>query len=95
MKSICSPPTTVCRQMLSARDDCNPAAAVRTPTATGVAWKEARKNSSKMNDRRGNVYENKGPQWKTCARGWNVIENKDSYALEAGISLKRKELGGR
>jgi hypothetical protein len=25
----------------------------------------AKKNSSKLNERRGNVYENKGPLWKT------------------------------
>ena len=48
-----------------------------------------------MNEQRGNVYENKGSLWKTCQRSRNVIENKDSYALEAGMSLKRKEVGGR
>jgi hypothetical protein len=26
---------------------------------------ETKKNSSKMNEQRGNVYENKGPLWKT------------------------------
>ena len=53
--------------------------------AAGVAWGKARKNSSKLTGRRENVYENKGPLWKTCGRSWNVIENKDSYTLEAGM----------
>jgi hypothetical protein len=29
-----------------------------------------------MNERRGNVVENKGPLWKTWALSWNVYENK-------------------
>jgi hypothetical protein len=37
---------------------------------------EAKRNSSKMNERCGNVYENKGSLWKTWERGWNVYENK-------------------
>ena len=44
----------------------------------------------KLNEQRGNVYENKGPLWKTCRRSGNVIENKDSYSSIAGMSLKRK-----
>ena len=46
---------------------------------------EQERNSSKLTGRRENVYENKGPLWKTCGRSWNVIENKDSYTLEAGM----------
>ena len=38
----------------------------------------AKKNSSKLNDRRGNVYENKGPLWKTQGQSANVFENKGS-----------------
>ena len=43
-----------------------------------------------MNERRGNVYENKGPLWKTWGRSWNVYENKGTYLLKAGMLLKRK-----
>ena len=45
-----------------------------------------------MNDRCGNVYENKGPLWKTCGQSWNVAENKDSYPFEAGMLLKTSRI---
>jgi hypothetical protein len=35
----------------------------------------AKENSSKLNERRGNVYENKGALWKIRGRNWNVYEN--------------------
>jgi hypothetical protein len=44
----------------------------------------------KLNERRGNVYENKGPLWKKWGRSGNVIENKGSYASKAGMLLKSK-----
>jgi hypothetical protein len=47
-----------------------------------------------MNDRRGNVYENKGPLWRRWGLSWNVTENKDSYALKAGMLLKTKGAHG-
>ena len=50
----------------------------------------AKKNSLKVDDRRPNVYENKGVLLKTHGRNGNVIENKDSYADKAGMSLKIK-----
>ena len=53
---------------------------------------EARKNPSKMNERRRNVYENKGSPWKTRRRGGNIIENKRSYRYNAGMLFKAKEL---
>jgi hypothetical protein len=37
---------------------------------------KARENSLKLKERTGNVYENKGPLWKTRGRSGNVIENK-------------------
>jgi hypothetical protein len=37
---------------------------------------EAKKNSSKMNERRGNLYENKGPLCKIRSQSGNVYENK-------------------
>jgi hypothetical protein len=36
---------------------------------------EAKENSPKLTDRRGNLYENKGPPWKSWPRSWNVYEN--------------------
>jgi hypothetical protein len=41
-----------------------------------------------MNERRGNVYENKGPLWKTWGQSWNVIENKGTCGLNPGMLLK-------
>jgi hypothetical protein len=35
-----------------------------------------RKMTLKSNERSGNVYENKGPLWKTRQRSGNVYENK-------------------
>jgi hypothetical protein len=32
--------------------------------------------SLKLNELSGNVYENKGPLWKTRRQSWNVHENK-------------------
>ena len=49
----------------------------------------------KMKERRGNVYENKGPAFSNAERRGNVIENKGSYASKAGMLLKTKEVGGR
>jgi hypothetical protein len=48
----------------------------------------------KLNGLCGNVYENKGPLWKTQGLSWNVIENKGCYAQKAGILLKIHELDG-
>jgi hypothetical protein len=39
---------------------------------------EAKKNFSKMNEQHGNLYENKGPLWKTRPQSGNVPENKGS-----------------
>jgi hypothetical protein len=38
----------------------------------------SKKNSLKLNERRTNVYENKGPLWKTRRGSGNVVENKSS-----------------
>jgi hypothetical protein len=50
--------------------------ACRAADKKSVAAEEANKNSSKLNERRGNVYENKRPLWKTRRRSGNVYENK-------------------
>jgi hypothetical protein len=39
---------------------------------------EAKKNSSKLTEQCGNVYENKGPLWKTPGLSGNVYENTGS-----------------
>jgi hypothetical protein len=44
----------------------------------------------KLNEQRWNVYENKGPLWKTWGKSGNVIENKGSYASKAVMLLKSK-----
>ncbi len=49
-------------------------------TPSPLLQTKERKNSSKMNERSGNVYENKGSAFKTRQRSGNVIENKGSYA---------------
>jgi hypothetical protein len=43
-----------------------------------------------MKERRGNVYENKGSDLRIPVRNGNVLENKVSYTLNAGMLLKRK-----
>jgi hypothetical protein len=59
-------------------------------SATG---REREENSSKVNEQCGNVYEKKGPLWKTGWKSGNVTENKGTYAFRAGILLKRKDVG--
>ena len=58
--------------------------------------------NSKMNERCGNVIENKGSNFSGPAQIGNVNENKGSYAFRAGMSLKTnledgmsKAVGGR
>ena len=46
-------------------------------------------------DQSGNVVENKGGLWKKPDQSANLIENKGSYALKAGMLLKRKVVGRR
>ena len=47
---------------------------------------------SKMKKQCGNVAENKGPLWESVAPGGNVRENTSSYALRAGMLLKKQEV---
>jgi hypothetical protein len=46
-----------------------------------------------MHERSWKVIENKGPLWKTPQESGNVRENKGSYSLKVGMSLKRKAVG--
>ena len=52
--------------------------------------REREKGLSKVKERSGNVYENKGSGLHRRERSGNVIENKGSYALKAGMLLKRQ-----
>jgi hypothetical protein len=45
-----------------------------------------------MNERSWNVYENKGSVFNSLMESGNVVENKDSYALKAGILLKTQHV---
>src|SRR5208337_1338611 len=46
----------------------------------------------RMNERSGNVVENKGTRWKTCRQSGNLIENKGTYETIAGMYLKINDL---
>jgi hypothetical protein len=59
---------------------------------SGVEMKE--RDFSKLDELCGNFYENKRSVFHGRDKSRNVIENKDSYALKAGMLLKSKELGG-
>jgi hypothetical protein len=48
----------------------------------------------KMKERRGNVVENKGSGLENGKQSGNPTQNRDSYALIAGMLLKRKVVGG-
>jgi hypothetical protein len=46
-----------------------------------------------MQGRSGNVYENKGPGFHSPVQSGNVVENKCTYELKAGMLLKMKVVG--
>jgi hypothetical protein len=48
----------------------------------------------KMKEQSWNVYENKGPDLSSPGRSGNVVENKGSYAQNAGMLLKTKGVDG-
>ena len=50
--------------------------------------------NSKMKERCGNVYENKGPAFSSPGGSGNVIENKGGYVQDAGMLLKTKGVTG-
>jgi hypothetical protein len=45
-----------------------------------------------LGERRGNVYENKGPESKARGGSGNVYENKGTYLHIAGMYLKTQDL---
>jgi hypothetical protein len=51
-----------------------------------------KKNSLKLHELCGNIYENKGSALQSSQETWNVIENKGSYALKAVMLLKTSKL---
>ena len=66
--------------------------------ALGFRWttspcpdEREKNNPLKMSDQCGDVYENKGPAFHERRKSGNVIENKGSYALIAGMLLKTSE----
>ena len=63
-----------------------------SPFGQDVGCSEARKqkDSSKMQEQSGNVYENKGQGFHGPTKSGNVIENEDTYEFEAGMLLKTK-----
>ena len=61
-------------------------------TASPFLDEKEKKNSLKMSDQCGNVYENKGSALRGRRQSGNVAENKGSYALKAGMLLKRSML---
>jgi len=71
----------------------NPQASFGQDVGSGVEMKE--RDSSKFGELCGNVYENKGPVFHGRDESGNVVENKGSYAVKAGMLLKRKDVGGR
>jgi hypothetical protein len=60
-------------------------------TSQGVETVE----DSKLKERRGNVYENKGSAIEVQHRSGNVAENKDSYPQDPGMLLKRQGVSFR
>jgi len=62
------------------------------PTMSPLSGVKGKKNSSKVKERSGNVYENKGSAFEVPQQGGNVLENKGSYAPKTGILLKTKPL---
>ena len=61
-------------------------------TRSPFTEEEERNDSLEIKERCANVYENKGPDFRSPKRSGNVIENKGSYALKPDILLKTSML---
>jgi hypothetical protein len=59
----------------------------------GCSEAKKQKDSLKTKERSGNVYENKWPGFHSPVQTGNVIENKDTYELKAGMLLKIRVVG--
>jgi hypothetical protein len=66
-------------------------------TASPCLDEKEKKNSLKMRDQYGDVYENKGSAFHERGRSGNVAENKGTYTSKAGMLLKTSMLvaGGK
>jgi hypothetical protein len=83
---------------LSRRPACWPGATLQAETTASklaggqsgskLPHSKAIKDSSKLTEQSGDVYENKGPLWKTWGQSGNVTENKGSYSSKVGMLLK-------
>jgi hypothetical protein len=60
----------------------------------GIPQRVEAVQSSKLNDRCGNVIENKGSALSGPGQSGNVMENKGSYPLKAEMLLKTNEMVG-
>jgi hypothetical protein len=65
------------------------------PTNSQLWEEKEKKHPSKLKERCGNIYENKGSAKYRQGQSGNVIENKGSYASKAGILMKTKEVDDR
>jgi hypothetical protein len=84
------PPAAACKNGHAGRKACKAAGgAVNKKPFMGD---EAGGNSSKLNERTGNFYENKGALRKTCGRASYFYENTGTYPLYPGMLLKTNNL---
>jgi hypothetical protein len=58
-------------------------------------WQGARKNSSNLNERRGNVYENTGSASRGPERSGHVYDKTGTYVFKARMLLKTMGVCGR
>jgi hypothetical protein len=61
-------------------------------TVSPFSEEKEKNDCLKMNERYGNVYENKGSAFPSPRLSGNVVENKGSCALKAGMLLKTSML---
>ena len=57
----------------------------RATDKKSILARQAKKDFLKLTERHGNVYESKGPLWKTWGRTGNVYQNKDSWLFKPGM----------
>ena len=66
------------KKLLQSKRESTPFLSPGSPTNS---TEEPKKNSLKMRERSVNAYENKGSDFHSPKRSWNIIENKGCYAL--------------
>jgi len=85
--ACCLLPTAYC---ISGRRDGEGSSQAVPDKMSPPTRKEKTSKFKKVNERGGNIYENKGPVFHSPRQSGNVKENKASYALKAGMLVKRK-----